>query len=68
MKAYQRYGIEVGQVYVRADGSKGRMTVLDVESFADRDDVVVLDEVHGVVRRIDAFKLARVRGRLAKSL
>jgi hypothetical protein len=61
VKAYQRYGIAVGQVYVPADGSKNRLTVRDVETFADCDDVVVFDEAQGNERRIDAFKLAKVR-------
>ena len=59
--AYKRYGIEPNQVYVPADGSKNRLTVVDVEKFADVDDVVVFDEVQGKERRIDAFKLAMVR-------
>lgn len=59
--AYQRYGIERDQVYVPADGSKNRLTVVDVEKYADCDDVVVFDEVQGKERRIDAFKLAMVR-------
>ena len=61
MSTYLRYGIEPGQVYVRADGTAGRLIVLDVETYADCDDVVVFDEVQGVERRIDAFKLAKVR-------
>ena len=64
--AYQRYGIEPKQVYVPADGSKNRLTVVDVETFADADDVVVFDEVQGKERRIDAFKLAMVRYCLQK--
>lgn len=67
MSAYKRYGIEVGQVYVPADGSKNRLTVRDVETYADCDDVVVFDEVQGVERRIDAFKLAKVRYSLLAS-
>lgn len=61
MNAYRRYGIEVGQVYVPADGSKNRLIVRDVVTFADCDDIVVFDEDQGVERRIDAFKLAMVR-------
>jgi hypothetical protein len=61
MNAYKRYGIEVGQVYVPADGSNNRLTVRDIETYADCDDVVVFDEAQGIERRIDAFKLARVR-------
>lgn len=61
MKDYQLYGIEPGQVYVPADGSIHYLTVHDVESYADCADVVVLDRCAGAGRRIDAFKLARVR-------
>lgn len=61
MKAYERYGIEVGQVYVPADGSRNRLTVKDVQTHEYGDDVVVFDEAQGVERRIDAFKLAKVR-------
>lgn len=59
--AVQRYGISVGQVYVPADGSQNRLIVKDVETYADRDDVVVFDEGQNVERRIDAYKLAMVR-------
>lgn len=61
MSAYQRYGIEVGQVYVPADGSKNRLTVRDVETYAGCGDVVVFDEAQGIEHRIDAFKLAIAR-------
>lgn len=61
MKAYERYGIEVGQVYVPADGSHNCLVVRDVETYADCDDVVVFDERRQEERRIDAYKLARVR-------
>ncbi len=61
MSGVERYGIEVGQVYVPADGSVNRLVVRDVSTFADCDDVVVFDEQQGLERRIDAFKLARVR-------
>jgi len=63
--AYRRYGIAVGQVYVRADAPKGqykgRLFVRDVETFAEEEDVVVFDEDAKTERRIDAFKLAKVR-------
>lgn len=59
--AYRRYGIGVGQVYLSADGSKNRLTVRDVDTFAACGDVVVFDEMLKTERRIDAFKLARVR-------
>lgn len=65
MKAYERYGIEVGQVYVPADGSHNCLVVRDVETYADCDDVVVFDERRQEERRIDAYKLARVRYYLA---
>lgn len=61
MNAYQRYGIEPGQVYARADGAPGRVIVRDVTTYAEVDDVVVYDEVADEERRIDAFKLAKVR-------
>lgn len=63
--AYERYGIEVGQVYVPADGSHSRLIVRDVLTHADRDDVVVFDEHLQEERHIDAYKLARVRYYLA---
>lgn len=59
--AIERYGIEVGQVYVAADGSGHCLLVRDVQTFANCDDVVVFDEQEGIERRIDAFKLAKVR-------
>lgn len=61
MTAYRHYDIEPGQVYARADGAPGRVIVRDVTTFAEVGDVVVYDEAQGVERRIDAFKLARVR-------
>lgn len=65
LHAYERYGIRVGQVYRAADGiSLSRLTVVDVDTYRGCDDVVVLDELSGVERRIDAFKLAMVRYQL----
>ncbi len=61
MNGYKRYGIEPGQVYARADGAPGHLLVRDVTSYADVDDVVVYDEFQQEERRIDAFKLAKVR-------
>ena len=61
MNGYQRYGIEQGQVYARADGAPGRVIVRDVKTFAEVDDIVIYDEVQDEERRIDAFKLAKVR-------
>ena len=61
MNAYKHYGIDVGQVYERADGSGYRLTVVDVETHSDCDDVIVCDELTQENRRIDCFKLAMVR-------
>jgi hypothetical protein len=61
---YQRYGIALDQVYVPADGSKNRLIVKDVEEYAEVGDVIVFDEAQGELRRIDAFKLAKVRYQL----
>jgi hypothetical protein len=61
MEAYQKYGIEVGQVYVLASGANGSLVVVDVESEATRDEVLVRDTETGEHWFIDAFKLARVR-------
>lgn len=56
-----RYGIKVGQRYAAADGkSKTVLTVVDVHTFANCDDVIVLDD-RQLERRIDCFKLAMVR-------
>ena len=65
MNDYQKYGIEVDQYYSAADGSKGLLRVLDVETYADCGDVVVEDR-GGFSYRIDAFKLAMVRYNLVK--
>lgn len=61
MNAYKHYGIAVGQVYEPADGSGYRLTVVDVETHSDCDDVIVRDELTQQERRIDCFKLAMVR-------
>lgn len=61
MNAYKHYGIEVGQVYEPASGGDNRLTVLDVETHSDCDDVIVRDELTQQERRIDCFKLAMVR-------
>lgn len=65
MNAYQRYDIQVGQVYKPTDGSRNRLIVRDVLKHAERGDVVVFDEAQQEERRIDAYKLARVRYYLA---
>ena len=64
--AYQKYGIEVGQLYTPADGSTGMLEVTDVDTFQEIDDVVVKPVSGGDVYRIDAFKLAMVRYNLVK--
>jgi len=60
-----RYGIKVGQVYAAADGAEHMVEVVDTSTFADCDDVVIKESIGGLTlsgtRRIDAFKLARVR-------
>lgn len=59
------YGVEVGQIYVAADGGKYGHIVTDVDAFASCGDVVTIPFTasgwgeNG--NRIDAFKLARVR-------
>lgn len=55
------YGVRDGQVYVPADGSNNELTVVDTETYAYCGDVVVYDRAQDATRRIDAFKLARVR-------
>ena len=65
MSLIERFGIEVGQVYYAADGSDHTLEVVDTTTFADCDDVVCKETVGEATmlntRRIDAFKLARVR-------
>ena len=67
MNDYERYGVAVDQVYVPADGSKNRLTVVDVLTHAECGDVIVFDELSKKEQRIDAFKLVRVRYCLAPS-
>lgn len=62
----ERYGIKVGQIYHRADGThEHTLEVVDITTHADCDDVLVKETIGGLTlaapRRIDAFKLARVR-------
>ena len=65
MNAIQRYGIEVGQIYIAADGSKCGHLVTDTITYSHVDDVVTMPftpngfDPDGY--RIDAFKLAMVR-------
>lgn len=63
---YLNYGIKVGQTYERTDGSRSTYVVLNVNAFADCDDVVVYDVMENTVRRIDCFKFAMVRYALLK--
>lgn len=55
------YGIKNGQTYTAADGSDHRLMVVDCQTYADCDDVVVRDIATNREFRIDAFKLAMVR-------
>lgn len=54
-----KYGIELDQVYVPADGSKGELVVTGY--MRTTDEVRVWDRVARCDRWIDAFKLAKVR-------
>jgi hypothetical protein len=55
------YGeIRVGDVYRPADGSGGKVRVVDVDTYAECQDVIIEDE-DGNWRRMDWFKLMRVR-------
>jgi len=60
-----KYGIEVGQIYIAADGSKCGHIVTDVTTYESCDDVVTVPFTStGISKdgnRIDAFKLAKVR-------
>lgn len=60
-----KYGIEVGQVYIAADGGHYGHLVVDTTTYAYRDDVVVLPFTEAGFKdnvvRIDMFKLAQVR-------
>lgn len=68
----QMYGIEEGQIYISADGSKGGYVVTDAHTYAACDDVVVqgftASGMYGDPRRIDTFKLAKVRYSLVDAL
>lgn len=67
----EKYGIQVGQVYVAADGSRCGHLVTDTVTFAACDDVVTTPfstSGMGVAGcRIDAFKLAMTRYALVES-
>ena len=56
------YGVEIGQVYVPADGSTGELTVVGLD--IEKDDAIVQDSDTGEERNIDLFKLAKVRYKL----
>lgn len=66
------YGVEHGQVYVAADNGKYGHLVVDAVTYAHCDDVVVqpftAKGFDGEPRRIDTFKLARVRYSLVDTL
>jgi hypothetical protein len=66
-----KYGVEVGQIYLAADGRKCGHLVTDVTTYAHCDDVVTTPFLESGWKksgnRIDAFKLARVRYYLVKN-
>lgn len=61
----ERFGIQVGQIYIAADGSKAGHLVTDIASYADCGDVITTPFTGSgwgqPGNRIDAFKLAVVR-------
>jgi len=69
MKDYEKYGIAVGQLYASADGhgqGKPILKVVDVETYAECGDIIVLNLRFNDQWRIDCFKLAMVRYYLVK--
>jgi hypothetical protein len=60
-----KYGLELDQVYVPADGSRGELVVTGY--VYSTDEVIVWDRVQRCARKIDAFKLAKVRYMLKES-
>lgn len=63
------YGVADGQIYLAADGSRSGHVVVDAHRFAMVNDVIVWPfdaTTFYQERRIDAFKLARVRYYLAE--
>lgn len=72
-EAEAKYGVKNGQIYVSASdlgrgvAKKHRVKVVDVEKYKFCDDVVIKDLTTGEERRIDAFKLAKVRYSLEES-
>lgn len=61
----EKYGIESGQYWLAADGSKTAKWVIDTKMYADCGDILVMTLLPDVwptqPDRIDAFKLAKVR-------
>ena len=55
------YGeLNVGDVFLAADGSGARVEVVDVDLYASKQDALIQDW-DGRIRRIDWFKLMTVR-------
>lgn len=55
------YGeLKVGDLYRSADGTGHIVRVIDVETYQDCQDAIIEDE-HGEWRRMDWFKLMKVR-------
>lgn len=57
----EKHGIEVGQLYQRADGADEVLEVVDTATYRHCSDVVVRDIQKDYRFRIDAFKLAVTR-------
>ena len=57
----EKYDIKVGQIWTSADGSKGGVEVVDIDTYAYCDDVVVRCLIRNIEYRIDTFKLAMCR-------
>lgn len=57
MYAFEKYGIQVGQIWNPADGSKWSVEVIDVDTYKDVDDVVIRYLHDDTTWRIDCFKL-----------
>jgi hypothetical protein len=64
-KPMAKYGIQNGQYYIAADGSKHGHFVIDCDKFSSCDDVVTkrfsINGMEENTDRIDAFKLAVCR-------
>lgn len=66
MNLIEKYGIQNGDIYAACSGSGTYLKVVDNDTYAWCDDVVVADLQNGELvpgskRRIDAFKLHMVR-------